>query len=102
FVNDELGYNNPGLGDPPAGVVVDYGDIRIQTQRIISFYGRANYTLDSRYLLQASIRRDGSSAFGKNNRWGYFPAASVGWLIHKEKFMEHLSGIQELKLRASY
>ena len=102
FVNDELGYNNPGLGDPPAGVVVDYGDMRIQTQRIISFYGRVNYAYNSRYLLQASVRRDGSSAFGKNNQWGYFPAGSVGWLIHKEKFMEQLPAIQELKLRVSY
>ncbi len=102
FVNDELGYNNPGLGDPPPGVVVDYGGMRIQTQRIISFYGRANYAYNNRYLFQASVRRDGSSAFGKNNRWGYFPAASVGWLIHKENFMSQLQTINELKLRVSY
>lgn len=102
FVSDDLGYNNPGLGDPPAGVPVDYGNMRIQTQRIISFYGRANYSLHNKYLLQASIRRDGSSAFGTNNRWGYFPAVSAGWLLHNEGFMQDATAVDLLKLRAGY
>lgn len=102
FVNDELGYNNPGLGDPPPGVMVDYGNIRIQTQRIISFYGRLNYVYGNKYILQASVRRDGSSAFGVNNRWGYFPAVSAGWLLHEEDFLQNLPSLDLLKLRVGY
>jgi len=101
FVNDDLSYNNPGLGDP-GDVPVDYGNKRIQTLRLISFYGRANYSYEGKYLLQVSLRRDGSSAFGENNRWGLFPAFSAGWLIHRESFMENNATINELKLRAGY
>jgi len=102
FVTDGLSWNNPGLGDPPAGVQVDYGDKRIQTLRLISFYGRANYQYKNRYLLQASLRQDGSSAFGANNKWGLFPAFSAGWLINRESFMQNVNFVNELKLRAGY
>lgn len=102
FVTDELSYNNPGLGDPDAGVAVDYGNKRIQTLRLISFYGRVNYQYQNRYLLQASLRRDGSSAFGENNKWGLFPAVSLGWLIDREDFMQGQSLVSSLKLRAGY
>lgn len=102
FVTDELSYNNPGLGDPDEGVAVDYGNKRIQTLRLISFYGRANYQFQNKYLFQASLRRDGSSAFGTNNKWGLFPAASIGWLIDREDFMQGLPAISSLKLRAGY
>jgi len=102
FVNDDLSYNNPGLGDPEEGVTVDYGKKRIQTLRLISFYGRANYQYQDKYLFQASLRRDGSSAFGKNNRWGLFPAVSVGWLLDRESFMQDITAISSLKLRAGY
>lgn len=102
FVTDDLTYYNPGLGDPPAGVVVDYGNIRIQTQRLISFYGRVNYTFNDKFLFQASLRRDGSSAFGNNNQWGYFPSVSGGWRISKENFLVSSTFIDDLKLRVGY
>ncbi|QNL50182.1 SusC/RagA family TonB-linked outer membrane protein [Olivibacter sp. SDN3] len=102
FVTDGLSYNNPGLGNPPEGVVVDYGNKRIQVLRLISFYGRVNYQYQNKYLLQASLRQDGSSAFGINNRWGLFPAFSAGWLINRESFMQDIDAISELKLRAGY
>ena len=81
FVSDALGYTNLGLASPLPGYTVDYGNQIIQTLRLISYYGRLNYTFGDRYLLQASIRRDGSSAFGTNNQWGIF-SGGVGGLAH--------------------
>ncbi|SDT96741.1 iron complex outermembrane recepter protein [Polaribacter sp. Hel1_33_78] len=69
---------------------------------IISFYGRLNYNYDSKYLLTASIRRDGSSRFAENNRWGIFPSVALGWRISEESFLEDNSVVSNLKLRASY
>ncbi|MBS7562931.1 SusC/RagA family TonB-linked outer membrane protein [Mucilaginibacter sp. Bleaf8] len=103
FVTDALGNNNLGLGDPPAGTVVDYNQtVTISTLRLISFYGRANYNYGGKYLFQASLRRDGSSAFGANNRWGYFPSVSAGWNISRESFMQNVHFVDDLKLRAGY
>jgi TonB dependent receptor len=65
-------------------------------------FARAQYSYDSKYILSASIRRDGSSRFGKNNRWGTFPSVSAGWIVSNEKFFENIRGISNLKLRASY
>lgn len=72
--------------------------------RLISYFGRAMYNYDERYLLSASLRRDGGSVFGANNKWGWFPAASVGWIISNESFFKNL-GLgwwDMLKIRASY
>ena len=73
-----------------------------ETIRNISFYGRINYSFDSRYILQATIRRDGSSVFGKNNRWGTFPSVSAAWNITEEKFMQTQNVFSTLKFRAGY
>ena len=70
--------------------------------RNISFYGRANYSFDSRYMLQATVRRDGSSVFGKNKRWGTFPSVSLAWNITEEGFMKNQNVFDNLKLRAGY
>lgn len=68
-----------------------------------SYMFRANYSFKERYLLTATIRADGSSKFGVNNRWGYFPSAAVGWRISEENFIkEHASWIDNLKLRVSW
>lgn len=67
-----------------------------------SFFGRANFTLFQRYLVTATIRRDGSSRFGAANRYGNFPSFAVGWNIDQERFMENISEISTLKLRASW
>ncbi len=69
---------------------------------LFSYFAKANYSFDSKYLFSATIRYDGSSKFGKNNRWGLFPAFSAGWRIKNEKFMEPLTYISDLKLRASW
>ena len=104
FVTDDLLYNNLSLGSSPDKVTTDerFGTATIQTLRIISAYSRLNYQFADRYLLQATIRRDGSSAFGENNRWGTFPAVSVGWRITNEAFMQNQKLFSDLKLRIGY
>lgn len=69
---------------------------------LISYVGRVNYTLAEKYLFGASIRRDGGSRFGPNNKWGVFPSVSAGWRISGEQFMAGLPAISDLKLRASF
>lgn len=71
-------------------------------RKLIGFYGRLNYNYDNKYLLMASVRREGSDKFGKNNRWGWFPSVSVGWRIANEEFMRNVEWVNELKLRAGY
>ena len=69
---------------------------------LMSFLGRINYGYDNKYLLTASLRRDGSSRFGGDNRWGVFPSGSVGWRLSEERFLDAAEFLSELKLRASY
>ncbi|MBV9879713.1 MAG: TonB-dependent receptor [Gemmatirosa sp.] len=69
---------------------------------LVSFFSRASYTLLDRYLVGASFRADGSSRFGKSNRYGYFPAASLGWIVTDEPALQRLARIGTLKLRGSY
>lgn len=70
---------------------------------LASFFGRLNYSYDSRYILTASLRADGSSKFAPGNQWGYFPSAAVAWRISEEKFMENAqSWLSNLKMRLSY
>ena len=73
-----------------------------ETIRNISFYGRASYSYNSRYMVQATIRRDGSSVFGKDHRWGTFPSVSVAWNITEENFMKSQNVFSNLKLRLGY
>lgn len=69
---------------------------------MISFFGRINYTLMDKYLLTASIRRDGTSKVFKDNRWGMFPAVALAWKIKEESFLKDVKAISELKLRLGY
>ena len=73
-----------------------------ETIRNISFYGRASYSYNSRYMLQATIRRDGSSVFGEGHRWGTFPSISAAWNITEEPFMANQKLFDNLKLRLGY
>lgn len=99
FVSDDVLYYNLALG---SGYIPEYGTTTISTIRMISGYGRINYELNDKYLLQATIRRDGSSAFGKNVQWGTYPSASVGWRLMEEPFMKSLNVFDNLKIRAGY
>jgi TonB-linked SusC/RagA family outer membrane protein len=102
FSNDNLTYNNIFLSNPASVSQIAFDNNPISTLRLISYYGRAQYSFDDKYLLQASLRDDGSSAFGANHRYGLFPAASVGWRIISEDFMKNLPVFSDLKLRAGY
>ncbi|QTE22832.1 SusC/RagA family TonB-linked outer membrane protein [Polaribacter cellanae] len=77
-------------------------ETRREQWSLLSYLFRAQYNFDSKYYVSAAIRRDASSRFGANNKWGNFPSASVGWRLSKEKFLESSKTINELKLRASY
>ncbi len=93
---DLLGEN----GFPAAGTVIDWRDL--QESRLISFFGRVHYNLHDRYLVSATVRRDGSSRFGPSHAWGTFPSLSLAWRITGERFLRGVRPVSELKLRASW
>lgn len=84
------------------GTVVNYRDEVFNENKIASYFGRFQYKLMDRYLFTGTIRRDGSSNFGKDYRWGTFPAFGLGWVITKEEFMANAKGIDLLKLRGGW
>ncbi len=105
FPADNIGYNNLALGNPYAisSYRVQFGPDGVYGEtRLISDFGRLNYGYKNKYLLQASVRRDGGSVFGTNNQWGYFPAVGAAWRITQENFMQNQKIFNELKLRGSY
>ncbi|MBL0744712.1 TonB-dependent receptor [Chryseolinea sp. Jin1] len=69
---------------------------------VASYFARVNYSYRGKYLANVSVRRDGSSIFGQNNRWGTFPAGSLGWRLSEESFMKSITALSEAKLRVSY
>ncbi len=101
FDTDLLGTNDMEAG---AGLKEGKGEMtsKREDNKLISFFGRIMYNYQSKYLISASIRREGSSRFGDNNKWGWFPAASVGWRITEEEFMKGIGFINDLKLRFGY
>ncbi|MBI9066795.1 MAG: SusC/RagA family TonB-linked outer membrane protein [Salinivirgaceae bacterium] len=94
-----VGYNNL-----ESFIDVNHGDVKSEARisRLIGFFGRAQYNFESKYYASASLRRDGSSKFGDNNKWGFFPTASLAWNLHKEGFMDNLGWLDQLKLRTSF
>ncbi len=104
FPADNVGFNNLALSSPTTyGTSIFLsGDGVYQENRLISDFARLKYNYKEKYLLQASVRRDGSSVFGANNQWGYFPAISAAWRIGEESFMKNQNVINDLKLRGSY
>nr|WP_319397597.1 TonB-dependent receptor [uncultured Carboxylicivirga sp.] len=91
--------NNPGVGsDQQAVETVGFAE----ENELQSVFGRVNYNYKSKYLLTASLRADGSTRFGENNKYGYFPSFALGWNLSKESFLENSSLIDNLKLRGSW
>lgn len=110
FPSDVLGYNNIGTGVYNLPIADNAsGDITFRSvgtykndSKLIAFFGRLNYDFANKYYFSASLRREGSSKFGVENKWGYFPAASVGWDISHEAFFPNIAWLNDLKLRADY
>ena len=102
FPNDGLGADNMGSGE----YAKEEGEVLMGSYKndakLIAFFGRVSYDYDGRYLLTASLRHEGSSKFGADNKWGNFPAVSAGGRISSEKFMKGINWINDLKLRADY
>lgn len=73
-----------------------------QRHVLLSYYARVNYSYGNRYILTATFRRDGSSRFAKDHRWGFFPSVALAWRINEEPFMKNVPQVSTLKLRASY
>lgn len=94
FPFDNLGNNNLGLGATPSKVNTDYYD-----KTLLSFFARANYNYDNRYLLTATVRTDGSTVFSQKNKWGFFPSFSAAWRVSEEAFMKDLKWISNFKVR---
>ncbi len=84
------------------GGTVNAGSESISRNNMLSVFVRANYAYNSKYLLTATVRQDGSSRFGEDRRWGTFPSGSIGWKVSEERFMENVRFVSDLKIRTSY
>ena len=94
FPFDNLGNDNLGVGATPSRVTSSRSD-----NKLLSFFARANYNYNDRYLLTATMRADGSTRFSAKNKWGYFPSFSAAWRISEENFMKGIDWISNMKLR---
>jgi TonB-linked SusC/RagA family outer membrane protein len=100
FVTNLFTYNNLGAGEQLLNGDVSSG---ADMSRLISFFGRVNYSFADRYIVSATLRRDGSSKFGPNYKWGTFPSVSAAWRLIDEPFLASLKNVMdELKLRVGY
>ena len=104
FITNAFSYNNLGAGLHLPDGRYRGGDVwsTKNTSTLIAFFGRVNYSYDDIYMLSASLRREGSSRFGADNKWGFFPAVSAGWTLSRESFMENVTFVNDLKLRIGY
>ncbi len=102
FLNDFFEYNNLGVGQYLKDGKAGMGSYK-EDDKLVGFFGRISYGFSDKYNVLVSLRREGSSKFGANNKWGSFPSASLGWTISKEKFMKGTqSWLDNLKLRAGF
>ena len=101
FDTDIYTYNNIGAGaylQEGQAYMGSYKDM----SKLISLFGRVMYNYKEKYLASVSLRREGSSKFGNNNKWGWFPAVSVGWRLNEESFIQDVTWVDDLKLRVGY
>ncbi|MAW94471.1 MULTISPECIES: TonB-dependent receptor [unclassified Leeuwenhoekiella] len=101
FPSDAYTYNNIGLGQGLPLGQAGMGSSK-SSDKLIAFFGRVTYNYDDKYLLMASLRHEGSSRFGAENKWGSFPGVSAGWRINEESFMENVDWVNNLKLRGGF
>lgn len=101
FPTDAYTYNNLGVGQ---GLPLGQAGMNSykNSDKLIAFFSRVTYNYDDRYLLMASMRREGSSRFGANHKWGNFPGISIGWRLNEESFLDQETWIDQLKLRGGF
>ena len=102
MLSQRSGPPKEGLHEVNAGTFNAIANGNTTSWRMESYFGRLNYNFNEKYLFEANLRADGSSRFSSGNRWGIFPAFSVGWRISEESFMKNVQVIQNLKLRTSW
>lgn len=95
FLSNDLFELNAGSTNPVVSGTT-------QESSLISYFGRANYVLNDKYLFEANFRYDGSSRFAEGNKWGFFPSLSAGWRLNEERFLQDVDWLGQLKLRASW
>ncbi len=101
YDTDFFGTDNIGSGYALQDGMAQMSSSR-SSSKYVAFFGRVMYNYADKYLASVSLRRDGSSRFGAQNKWGWFPAVSLGWRITQENFMKEVTWLNELKLRAGY
>ncbi len=101
FPSEFFTYNNLGIGQALKEGKAGMGSEKNENT-LIGFFARVSYAYDNRYNILVSVRREGSSKFGENNKWGTFPSASLGWTISNEAFMKDVKWVNTLKLRAGF
>lgn len=101
FLTDAFEENNLETGTDLAAGRASMKSLR-NSNKLIAFFGRANYDYQGKYMASFILRREGSSRFGANHKWGNFPAVSLGWNIHQEDFMQDVTLFDQLKLRGGY
>ena len=101
-INNSLDFADISASQSPAGVNFNGAGSFQSEQKLVSWFVRGEYSYNGRYLFSAVLRRDGSTNFGENNRFGYFPSASAAWLISDEDFLNNISFIDFAKIRVSY
>lgn len=101
FLTDAFGANNIGSGFGILQNNAGLGSYKNE-YKLISFLGRVTYGLQDKYFATLNVRRDGSTKFGDNNKWGFFPSFSVGWALNKENFLKNVQAIDNMKLRVSW
>ncbi|MCI1682351.1 MAG: TonB-dependent receptor [Bacteroides sp.] len=101
FQNDFFLYNNLGVGSALKKGKAGMGSYK-NDNKLVGFFGRVSYGYADKYNVLVSVRREGSSKFGANHKWGNFPSASLGWTISHEKFMKEITWLNNLKLRAGF
>lgn len=102
FISDAMADDNLAAGGTVIGTGKGAVGSSASSNKLIAFFGRVNYNYKSKYMASFILRHEGSSRFGKNNKWGNFPAVSAGWNLAEESFIKNLQAINNLKLRIGY
>lgn len=99
---ERTNFSGTSIVTPNGGSIIQVANVAKREKANASIIGRVNYDFEGKYLLTANFRADNSSNFGPSNKWGYFPSFSAGWRLSQERFLQHVSWLDDLKLRAGW